>query len=34
MSPEGQEARRQYMLEQNANPIRGISSQQARTEAD
>jgi hypothetical protein len=30
MTPEYQEATKQYMLEQNANPIRGISSQKAR----
>ena len=30
MTPEYQEATKQYLLEQNANPIRGISSQKAR----
>ncbi len=31
MTPEYQEATRQYLLEQNANPIRGISSHKSES---
>ena len=33
MTPEGKEARLKYMREQNANPIRGISSKKEEEEA-
>lgn len=34
MTPEYQEATRQYLLDQNANPIRGLSSEKAKQAQD